>query len=95
MLRAKAEADHPCSHPNRNIDAAGMLVLPGFVDTHRHTWQATVRGIAVDWTLAEYFHGMRGLLGLHFRPEDVYAANLLGVRQVRPGRVQGILAESS
>ena len=24
------------------IDAAGMIVLPGFVDTHRHTWQAAV-----------------------------------------------------
>jgi cytosine/adenosine deaminase-related metal-dependent hydrolase len=25
------------------IDASGMLVLPGFVDTHRHTWQSVVR----------------------------------------------------
>src|SRR4051794_37380186 len=52
------------------VDAAGMIVAPGFVDTHRHTWQAAIRGVAADWTQAEYFHGMRGLLGPHFRPED-------------------------
>ena len=21
------------------VDASGMIVMPGFVDTHRHTWQ--------------------------------------------------------
>ena len=27
------------------IDASGMIVMPGFVDTHRHTWQTPVRGV--------------------------------------------------
>jgi imidazolonepropionase-like amidohydrolase len=25
------------------IDATGMVVLPGLIDTHRHTWQAALR----------------------------------------------------
>ena len=25
------------------VDATGMIVMPGFVDTHRHTWQAPWR----------------------------------------------------
>ena len=28
------------------IDAEGMVVIPGFVDTHRHTWEAAIRNCA-------------------------------------------------
>jgi cytosine/adenosine deaminase-related metal-dependent hydrolase len=60
------------------IDASGLIVMPGLVDTHRHTWQAPLRGIAADWTLGQYMTGLHlGLSGL-FRPEDTYAGNLLG-----------------
>jgi 5-methylthioadenosine/S-adenosylhomocysteine deaminase len=60
------------------IDAADQIVLPGLVDTHRHTWQAFLRGIAADWTLGQYMTGLHlGLSGL-FGPEDTYAGNLLG-----------------
>jgi 5-methylthioadenosine/S-adenosylhomocysteine deaminase len=60
------------------IDATGSIVIPGLVDTHRHTWQATVRNIASDWTLAHYFTGLHAGLSGYFRPQDTYAANLLG-----------------
>lgn len=60
------------------IDGTGRVALPGFVDTHRHTWQAPVRGLAADWTLGQYMTGLHlGLSGL-FSPEDTYAGNLLG-----------------
>lgn len=61
------------------IDATDMIALPGFVDTHRHTWQALIRNIGSDWTLAQYFAGVRGVLGGNFRPEDNYAGTLVGV----------------
>jgi 5-methylthioadenosine/S-adenosylhomocysteine deaminase len=60
------------------IDATGMIVLPGLVDTHRHTWQAPLRGIAADWTLGQYMTGLHLGLSRLFRPEDTYAGNLLG-----------------
>ena len=60
------------------IDAAGSVVMPGFVDTHRHTWQAIVRNIASDWSLDEYMAGLHVGLSKHFRPEDTYTSNYLG-----------------
>ncbi len=33
------------------IEASDCILLPGFVDTHRHTWQSLLRSTAVDWTL--------------------------------------------
>ncbi|WP_328617481.1 amidohydrolase family protein [Amycolatopsis sp. NBC_00355] len=60
------------------LDATGMLVLPGFVDTHRHTWQAVFRGLGADWTFAEYGRATHGVLRPLHRPEDVYVGTRLG-----------------
>jgi cytosine/adenosine deaminase-related metal-dependent hydrolase len=60
------------------IDAGRAIVMPGFVDTHRHTWQAQLRTIACDWTLGQYMTGLHSGLSGHFRPEDTYIGNLLG-----------------
>jgi 5-methylthioadenosine/S-adenosylhomocysteine deaminase len=60
------------------IDVAGRIVLPGFVDTHRHTWQSVVRNVASDWSLTEYLAGLHTGLSKHYRPEDTYNGNYLG-----------------
>jgi 5-methylthioadenosine/S-adenosylhomocysteine deaminase len=60
------------------IDARGTLVLPGFVDTHRHTWTTVLRGAQPDLTLAGYMAVMHGALTAHYRPQDIYAGALLG-----------------
>ncbi|MES1169257.1 MAG: hypothetical protein ABUL47_01070, partial [Leifsonia sp.] len=60
------------------IDVSGRVVLPGFVDTHRHTWQSVVRNVASDWSLTEYLAGLHTGLSKHYRPEDTYNGNYLG-----------------
>src|SRR5271170_2525377 len=60
------------------IDASDRLVMPGMVDTHRHTWQALFRNIASDWTISHYLTGLHGTVSALYRPEDTYAGNLLG-----------------
>jgi 5-methylthioadenosine/S-adenosylhomocysteine deaminase len=65
----------------RVIEASEHYVLPGFVDTHRHTWQSVLRNLASDWSLGQYFMGMHfGMSGL-FRPADTYIGNLLGITE--------------
>jgi 5-methylthioadenosine/S-adenosylhomocysteine deaminase len=59
------------------IDAAGGIVMPGMIDTHRHMWQTAMRGYGADWTLTQYFVWYYLESGKLFRPEDVYAGNLL------------------
>ncbi|MEV5205993.1 amidohydrolase family protein [Micromonospora sp. NPDC053740] len=60
------------------IDATDGILMPGMVDTHRHLWQTAMRGYGADWTLTQYFVWYYLESGKLFRPEDVYAGNLLG-----------------
>jgi 5-methylthioadenosine/S-adenosylhomocysteine deaminase len=60
------------------VDANGMIVIPGFVDTHRHTWQTPVRGVLPCCTLDAYFTDLLGKIALNYRPEDVFIGNLVG-----------------
>jgi 5-methylthioadenosine/S-adenosylhomocysteine deaminase len=60
------------------IDVAGRIVIPGFVDTHRHTWEAAIRGCAPNATLDDYFVEILDTFAPVYRPEDVYASNLAG-----------------
>src|SRR5215475_2494921 len=62
----------------REIDGRDMIVMPGFVDTHRHTWQSLLRNTATDWSLAQYFGGVRGVMGELYTPDDMYVANHMG-----------------
>ena len=60
------------------IDAAGNIVIPGFVDTHRHTWEAAIRGCAPNSTLDDYFVEVLDTFAPAYRPQDVYASNVAG-----------------
>ena len=68
------------------LDATQMLVLPGLINAHLHTWQTGLRGLAADWTVAQYMQAMHRGLATLFRPEDIYIANLMGaLNQINNG----------
>ena len=60
------------------VDCTGRIVVPGFVDTHRHTWEAAIRNCAPNATLDDYFVEVLDTFAPLYRPEDVYASNVAG-----------------
>jgi cytosine/adenosine deaminase-related metal-dependent hydrolase len=59
------------------IDMKDRLILPGFVDSHRHLWEGLLRNSLPDADLGEYMYQVLGIFGKCFEPEDVYAGALL------------------
>ena len=62
------------------IDASGMIVMPGFVDSHRHIWEGLLRNIGADVPLegrSSYISHVLHKLAPAFRPEDAYMGNLI------------------
>ncbi|MCA9908479.1 MAG: amidohydrolase, partial [Anaerolineae bacterium] len=64
------------------IDASGMIVMPGFIDTHRHTWEGILRNIGTNVPLEgeeSYLSFILNTLAPAYRPEDVYIGNLVSL----------------
>ncbi len=62
------------------VDASNMIVMPGFIDTHRHIWEGILRNIGTDVPLegrASYLSFILGKLAPAYRPEDAYIGNLV------------------
>jgi len=62
------------------IDASKMIVMPGFVDTHRHIWEGLLRNIGTDVPLEgrqSYISFVLGRLAPAYRPQDAYVGNLV------------------
>ena len=70
------------SAPNAEvIDAARMIVMPGFVDTHRHMWQGILRNVLPDGSLEDYRNVVQRTFGA-----KIYARRRLCRRSVQRAR---------
>jgi 5-methylthioadenosine/S-adenosylhomocysteine deaminase len=62
------------------IDASNMIVMPGFVDSHRHIWEGLLRNVGADTPLEGregYIRFVLGKFAPSFRPQDAYVGNLV------------------
>ena len=62
------------------ISARGMIVLPGFVDTHWHLWNSFMRGLIGNQPGRDYFAVKRGLAPF-YKPLDFYRAARLALAE--------------
>ncbi|MFT3859190.1 MAG: amidohydrolase family protein [Aquabacterium sp.] len=60
------------------VDARDLIVMPGLIDTHRHTWQSALRHIGLGWDLRQYLFDFYFQVGARYTPDDVYWGTLLG-----------------
>lgn len=60
------------------IDADGGIILPGIIDSHRHTWMSLLRGISADMSLAGFLGSTFYGIGSVMEPEDIRMAALVG-----------------
>lgn len=59
------------------VDASGMIVMPGFVDTHRHMWQGLIRNIGPDDLLPDYLTNVLFGFAPILTPDEVYLGDLI------------------
>jgi len=69
------------------VDAKGMVVMPGFIDTHHHQFETALRSFLADCILVNdgqphsmfnYYEHMLQKFSIVYRPQDVYINELFG-----------------
>ncbi|KAH6664420.1 hypothetical protein B0J14DRAFT_682024 [Halenospora varia] len=67
-------------HDTHLVNCTNKIISPGFVDTHHHGWQTTMRTIGANTNLPGYFAGSLSEYGAMelAGPDDVYIGQLMG-----------------
>lgn len=71
-------SDHPGAAGAERVDTTGRIVAPGFVDTHRHAWQAQMRRTIPDvGDLGGYVASTLARIAPAYTPHDMYVGTRL------------------
>ena len=91
VITAVGRADEFSASECEVIDTSGGVVVPGFVDTHRHTSLSLFRGIAADHSLVRFLPNcyLRWLPAVD--AEDIYTASLVSALEAIDSGVTTLL----
>jgi len=59
------------------IDASNTIVIPGFIDAHRHSWEGQLRRIIPNGAINAYMATTHQGFARYYRPHDMYVGNLI------------------
>ncbi len=59
------------------IDASNTIVIPGFIDAHRHSWEGQLRRIIPNGAISAYMATTHQGFARYYRPHDMYVGNLI------------------
>lgn len=76
------------------IDAQGGIVMPGMIDTHRHTWQSLLRAQLGDGSLYDYMARLRYGFAPQFTVDDAELGNYAGAMDALNAGVTTIVDHS-
>jgi len=85
------EVAHSIAADCEVLDATGMVVMPGLVDSHRHLWQTLMRADSVDHVSADLHDRQWPSVAAPCHAEDVYAAVLAGAADALNSGVTSVL----
>lgn len=73
------------------LDATGMIVMPGLVDSHRHFWQTGTRSDSVDQVFWDLVAAQWPKIAANYAAEDVYASVIAGAADAVDAGVTTVL----
>jgi len=75
------------------IDTTNDILTPGFIDTHRHSWQTAFKTLGSNTTLLEYlpYFGTTSAAATQFSAEDVYIGQLAGLYEALNAGVTSVV----
>ena len=60
------------------LDAGDLIVMPGLINAHLHTWQTALKLVGSEWVSPDYHKNMHANMATKFTAEDTYVGNLFG-----------------
>lgn len=59
-----------------DVDATGMIVMPGMIDSHYHMWSTIGRNFVAD---SREYYAAKSMTAAHYAPDDFYRSVALGL----------------